>query len=161
MGMRRAEREITDINEIEQILSRAQVCRLALFNGDFPYIIPMCFGYDLDSDHLELYFHCAAKGKKIDLIKENNNAAFEIDRLIDIAQGDIACTCTAHYECITGTGTIDIINGIDKITGLNRITKKYMNTRTEQKYSEQMLNSVVILKLTAEEFCCKANRADD
>lgn len=159
--MRRAEREITAIDEIEEILERAQVCRLALFNGDYPYIIPMCFGYDLHSDRLELYFHCAAKGKKLDLIKENNNAAFEIDNLTGIKPGDIACSWSAYYECITGTGTIDIINGIDKLTGLNRITRKYMHTTAEQKYSEQMLNSVIILKLTADEFCCKANRAND
>lgn len=155
--MRRAEREITEINEIERILSNAQVCRLALMNGEYPYIIPMIFGYDLDGDRLELYFHCAAKGKKIELIKANNRAAFEIDKLLGIQPGEIACSYTAHYECITGTGTVDIINGIDKITGLNRITRKYISTPTEGRFSEQMLNNVVILKLTAEEFSCKAN----
>lgn len=155
--MRRAEREITEAKEIERILSQAQVCRLALMDGEYPYIVPMIFGYDLDSDKPELYFHCAAKGRKIDLIKANNRAAFEIDRLLGIQPGETACSYTAHYECITGTGTIDIINGIDKITGLNRITHKYINTPMEGKFSEQMLNNVIILKLTAEEFSCKAN----
>lgn len=156
-GMRRVEREITDIAQIERILSQEQVCRLALMDEEYPYIIPMIFGYDLDGDRLELYFHTAAKGRKLDIIKANNRAAFEIDRLLGIQAGDTACSYTAHYECITGTGTIDIINGIDKITGLNRITHKYINSPTEGKFSEQMLNNVVILKLTADEFSCKAN----
>lgn len=155
--MRRAEREITDISRITEILDRAQVCRLALNDGEYPYIIPMCFGFDLDGDKLELYFHCAAQGKKIDLIKANNRAGFEIDRLDKIIRGDIACSFTADYESITGYGTIDIINGIEKLTGLNRIMNKYDPERREHKYSEQMLNSVVILKLTVSSFACKAH----
>lgn len=155
--MKRPDREVRDINEIEKILTQAQVCRLSLFDGEYPYIIPMCFSYALDGDKLELYFHCAAQGKKIDLIKENNHAAFEIDHLYGIATNSVACGYSANYVCITGIGTVDIINGIEKITGLNAIVKKYAADKADNRYSEEMLNNVVVLKLTAEEFCCKAN----
>ncbi len=158
--MRRQDREVKNIEEIEKILSEAMVCRLALFDGEYPYIVPLCFGYDIDGGELVLYFHSAAKGKKIDLIKRNNHAAFEIDDLKEIVRGEIPCTCTAVYESISGSGTVDIINGIEKITGLNSIMKKYGGADKENKYSEQSLNSVVILKLTADEFCCKAHRAE-
>lgn len=156
--MRRAEREITDIDEIERILNEAKVCRLALIDGDFPYIIPLCFGYTLDEDQLVLYFHSAPQGKKIDLIKADNNAAFEIDKMGEIVKGEIACSFSATYECITGKGTVDIINGIEKLTGLNSIMNKYAGAG-EHKYSEQSLNNVAILKLTVDEFCCKAHKA--
>ena len=152
--MRRADREITDIKEIDRILDEAQVCRLALFDGDYPYIIPMCFGYTLDGGELVLYFHCAAQGHKIDLIKANNNAAFEIDKLTEIIKGDLACDFSASFESITGKGELEIINGIEKLTGLNHLMRKYDDG--EHKYNEQSLNSVVVLKLTAEDFCCKA-----
>lgn len=158
--MRRAEREVTDIAEIERILNSARVCRIALVDGEFPYMIPMCFGYTLESGELALYFHSAPQGKKMELLKENNNAAFEIDELGDIIPGEIACSFSATFECITGKGTIDIINGIEKITGLNTIMAKYDKSGREHRYSEQMLNNVAILKLTAEEFCCKAHRAE-
>lgn len=158
--MRRAEREVTDIKEIERILNEAQTCRIALVDGDFPYIIPMCFGYTLEGGELELYFHSALKGKKMELLKKNNNAAFEIDKLGDIIPGDIACDFTASFECITGKGTIDILNGIEKLTGLNTIMAKYDKSGREHKYSEQTLNNVAILKLTVEEFCCKAHHAE-
>lgn len=158
--MRRAEREVTDITEITRILTEAQVCRLSLIDGEYPYIIPMCFGFDLDGDVLELYFHCAEKGKKLDLIKANNHAAFEIDNLKRIVSGDLACSFTADYESITGIGEIDTINGIEKLTGLNTIMNKYDSGSKEHKYSEQMLNSVVVLKLTVRNFCCKAHRTE-
>lgn len=157
--MRRYEKEITDIEEIERILDNAKVCRIGLVDGEYPYIIPMCFGYSMEDGKLALYFHSAAQGKKINLIKENNNAAFEIDRMGEIIPGEIACQFSAEYECITGSGTIDIINGIEKLTALNCIMNKYDTSGKEHKYSEQMLNSVVILKLTADEFCCKAHKS--
>ncbi len=157
--MRRAEREIQNIDEIERILNEADVCRIALVDGEFPYIIPMCFGYTLESGELALYFHSAPQGKKIELLKKNCNAAFEIDKLSEIIQGETACSFSAAFECITGKGTIDVINGIEKITGLNTIMSKYDTTGREHKYSEQMLNNVVILKLTADEFCCKVHKS--
>lgn len=158
--MRRSEREVQDINEIERILNEAQVCRIAMQDGEFPYIIPMCFGYTLESGELALYFHSATQGKKMELLKENNNVAFEIDRMGEIIPGETACSFSAAFECITGRGSIDVINGIEKITGLNTIMAKYNKTGREHKYSEQMLNSVAILKLTAEEFCCKVHKAE-
>ncbi len=153
--MRRSDREITDITHIDRILNEAQVCRLALYDGDYPYIIPMCFGYTIHEGQLVLYFHCAAQGRKIDLIKENNNAAFELDKLQKIISSDIACNFSAAFESITGKGEIEIISGVEKLTGLNQIMKKYSNA--EHKYSEQSLNNVVVLKLTANEFSCKAS----
>lgn len=66
--MIRKDREITDINEIINIIKKCDVCRLAFFDENYPYIIPMNFGYDYDSKNnkLDLYFHGAKKGKKLD-----------------------------------------------------------------------------------------------
>lgn len=158
--MRRSEREVTDIAEIERILNEAQVCRIALVDGEFPYLIPLCFGYTLESGELALYFHSALQGKKMELLKKNNNAAFEIDKLREIIPGENACSFSASFECITGRGTIDILNGIEKITALNSIMAKYDKSGREHKYSEQTLNNVALLKLTADEFCCKAHKAE-
>lgn len=149
------EKEITDINEIEDVLRSARVCRIALIDGEYPYIIPMCFGYDLTGGKLEIYFRCDEKGKKMELIKANSKAAFEIDKLHDIVKTDAACGFAANYHSITGTGLIESITGIEKITGLNLLMKKYFGGTPESKYPEQLLNSFAILKFTASEFCCK------
>lgn len=149
------EKEITDINEIEDVLRSARVCRIALFDGEYPYIIPMCFGYDLTGGKLEIYFRCEEKGKKMELLKANGKAAFEIDKLHGIEKTDSACGFSANYHSITGAGTIEVITGIEKITGLNLLMKKYFGGTPESKYPEQQLNSFAILKFTANEFCCK------
>ena len=149
------EQEITDIDEIDKFLCAARVCRIALNSGEYPYIIPMLFGYNLTGGKLELYFRCEEKGKKTELLKANNDAAFEIDILYDIYKSEKLGGFEASYQSITGVGTIEFITGIDKITGLSLITKKYNDSKTEMKCSEQQLNSFAILKLTASEFCCK------
>ena len=153
------EREITDFDEIDRVLGESRVCRIALIDDDFPYIIPMCFGHNLKGGKLELFFRCEEKGKKIDLIKNNNNAAFEIDKLHEIIKSEDNSGFTEPtYQSITGTGVIEVITGIEKITGLNLIMKKYKEKPEEGKLPEQLLNAFAILKLTAGEFCCKERR---
>lgn len=149
------EKEITDIKEIETVLQSARVCRLALIDKDYPYIIPMCFGYNISRGKLEIYFRCDEKGKKMDLIRANSKAAFEVDKLHDIIRTDDACGFALNYHSITGTGTIESITGIEKITGLNYLMKKYFGGTPENKFPEQLLNSFAVLKFTASEFCCR------
>ena len=43
---------------------------------------------------------------------------------------------------------------------VQEIMNKYDSSSKEHKYSEQMLNSVVVLKLTVRNFCCKAHRTE-
>ena len=45
--MRRKDREITDFNEIIEIIKKCDVCRIAMNDGDFPYIVPLNFGLDV------------------------------------------------------------------------------------------------------------------
>ena len=149
------EREITEIGAIDEIMKKADLCRIALIdNMGYPYIIPMFFGYSLDEGALELYFRCEEKGKKFDLLKLNNNAGFEIENIGEFIPSDNPAEFTAEYQCITGAGVIESVTGIEKITGLNLIMKKYIQPEHEHNISEQTLNSLAVLKLTASEFCC-------
>ena len=57
--MRRKDREITDFNEIVDVIRACDVCRIAMNDGDYPYIVPMNFGLDVQDGQVYLYFHCA------------------------------------------------------------------------------------------------------
>lgn len=54
--MRRKDREITDFNEIMNIINKCDVCRLALFDEDYPYIVPLNFGVDKEDDQFVFVF---------------------------------------------------------------------------------------------------------
>ena len=68
--MRRSDREIKEYNEIIGVIEKCDVCRLALNNDGYPYIIPLNFGFKEENGKAELYFHCANEGTKLELIKK-------------------------------------------------------------------------------------------
>ena len=154
--------EITDINEIDAVLSEAKICRMALLDNGRPHIVPMLFGYCLTYEKPEFYFRCDETNELIDIIKRNNKAAFEIDRLYKIVPSDENTGLVeAVYEFVAGTGTMEFVTGIDKITGFSRIHKKYNEKSGEFNISEHTLNSIAVLKLTTSEIVCKKQYAKD
>ena len=45
--MRRSDREIKDFGKIVEIIKKCDVCRIAMNDGDFPYIVPLNFGTEV------------------------------------------------------------------------------------------------------------------
>ena len=45
-----------------KIIAKCDTCRLALFDDEFPYIVPLNFGTDVEEGQLYLYFHSAKEG---------------------------------------------------------------------------------------------------
>lgn len=78
--MRRSEKEVNDIHEIESILKQTSICRIGLCVDNIPYVVPMNYGY---RDNC-LYLHSAKEGRKIDIIRENPNVCFEVDTDIEL-----------------------------------------------------------------------------
>lgn len=145
--MRRKDREITDMNEIVGIIKKCDVCSLAFFDEGYPYIIPLNFGYHNHDDKVELYFHCAGVGKKLDLIKANPKVAFEMNCNRKLITGDVACDYTMEFESVCGNGAIEIIPEDEKITALNYLMKQYSNEDSFQ-YDENHVKRITMLKLT-------------
>ena len=140
--MRRTEKEIEDQNVIDKILSRSIICRIGLFDEKYPYVVPVNYGYKNNS----LFIHCAPNGKKIDLIKKNNKVCFEIEESYKIVEDEISCNWTTKYRSVIGYGDIEIITDFEeKKKGLDLIMIQH--GKTENTYSDKLVNRVVILKL--------------
>ena len=103
--MRRAEREIRDPGELEDVIRRAEVCRLGMVDGGEPYIVPMNFGYR--DGHL--YFHCAREGRKLDVLRANPRVCFELEAGVRTVRGETACQWSTAYESIIGWGTAMVL----------------------------------------------------
>ena len=67
--MRRKDREVTDFQTMVDIMSRCRVCRLALNDGEVPYLLPVNFGMEVQGGTVTLYFHGAAEGRKYELMR--------------------------------------------------------------------------------------------
>lgn len=103
--MRKAEREIKGRDELEDVIHRANVCRLAMVDGGEPYIVPMNFGYRDGC----LYFHCAKEGRKLEVLKRNPKVCFELEADVRLMEGDAACKWSTSYESVIGWGTAEIV----------------------------------------------------
>ena len=62
--MRRSDREIKDFDEIIEVINKCDVCRLAINDGDYPYIVPMNFGLNIEDGKVVLYFSLRKRGKE-------------------------------------------------------------------------------------------------
>jgi nitroimidazol reductase NimA-like FMN-containing flavoprotein (pyridoxamine 5'-phosphate oxidase superfamily) len=151
--MRRKDREVTDKIVIEEILAKSEICRIAIQDNGYPYIVPLNYGYCDNA----LYFHCAKEGKKIDLIRLNNKVGFEIENFSRINKSEQPCKWSMHYLSLIGTGEIEIIEDTaDKKKGLDIIMNHYGKT-TANEYVESHVNNIVILKLNIKELTAKGN----
>jgi nitroimidazol reductase NimA-like FMN-containing flavoprotein (pyridoxamine 5'-phosphate oxidase superfamily) len=144
--MRKKEREITAIDEIEAIIGRCDVCRIALTDENIPYIVTMNFGYSGGSQK-RLFFHSAREGRKIDIIRKNNHVCFEMDTDHDLKSGREACDFSMKYSSVVGWGDIFIvIDDEERREGLDSIMKHYSN-RAEFTYKQDVFDKTTILRL--------------
>lgn len=111
--MRQKNREIKDINKIAEVIDACEVCRIARNGGEYPYIVPLNFGYEM-GENLVLYFHSALEGMKIDLIKKKNKVSFEMDTAHELYSEESRGYCTFRYKSVIGTGEIYFIEDEEK-----------------------------------------------
>jgi nitroimidazol reductase NimA-like FMN-containing flavoprotein (pyridoxamine 5'-phosphate oxidase superfamily) len=104
--MRRSEREIKDKTVIDTIIRQCLVCRLGLSDGEEPYIVPLCFGYDGQA----LYFHSASNGRKIDILRKNSRVCFEFDIPEGMREAEQGCRWGIKYRSVIGFGTAEIVD---------------------------------------------------
>ncbi len=152
--MRRNDREIINRAELIAILKQAEVCRIALSDHDTPYIVPLNFGIQ-DGNPLVLYFHSAPVGRKLDIIRNNNKACFEVETDTKVVVQTKACSCSMQYRSVIGVGHIEIVSGEqEKKHGLDMIMKHYTNEEHFD-YDPRVMERTVILKLVVEEISGK------
>lgn len=142
--MRRPDREIKDKKEIESIIRESKVCRIALIENNSPYIVPLCFGYENNC----LYFHSARNGKKIDMIKKNDNVCFEFDIEDGFRKSQIPCKSSMKYRSVIGYGRAFLIDDInEKIHALDIIMEQYSNLNDTFEYQTDSIDNILIIKI--------------
>ncbi|MCI8662025.1 MAG: pyridoxamine 5'-phosphate oxidase family protein [Hungatella sp.] len=144
--MRRKDREITDFHEIIEIIRKCDVCRLALNDEGYPYIVPLNFGLDVRGDQVYFYFHAAVKGKKLDLIAKDNRAAFEMDCGHNLLLFEEEMNCTMAYESVMGHGTIEHVPDEEKFQALKILMRQYH--AEDFKFNTNMMKATTVLKMT-------------
>ncbi|WP_316675640.1 pyridoxamine 5'-phosphate oxidase family protein [uncultured Tolumonas sp.] len=143
--MRRDDREITDRNEIDDIINSSKVMYLSLADNNTPFCVPVFYAYDGQY----LYFHSAKGGSKIDILNRNNQVCFVISTQQDVIESDLACNFEAKHKTAIGTGSASFIeNKEEKIAVLDKIVGLFTTKKFD--YPDANLKSTLVVKIAIE-----------
>lgn len=155
--MRRKDREITDRAKIEAIMGRCSVCRIGFYDEGEIYILPLNFGHVKEGEKDVLYFHGAKEGRKIDLAAKNPKVGFEMDGTYVLQHAEEACSFSAQYESIIGTGRLCIVEDPEeKRAGFAAIMKQSTG-RDNWNFPDAAVAKTAVLRLDVEKISCKSN----
>ena len=153
--MRRKDREVTDIDGIEEILLQCKTCHVAMVDNGSPYVVPLSYGYKiLSGNTLELYFHSALEGRKLDVLRRNNKVCFEMSNEGDPVQAEIPCNSGYYFTSVVGYGeAVFIENAEEKCKALSIIFSHQVGKNIT--FSPEQASSVCVFKIVSTDFTGK------
>jgi hypothetical protein len=120
------------LDEMEKILKRVEVGRIALCDDSKPYIVPVNFFYHEG----KIAFHCAWEGKKLDLIDKTPNCCFEVDEFMGEVSYHYEARCHLDYDSVLAFGKARVsecccvVIDIQELTGRRERTEEGKHKKT-------------------------------
>lgn len=154
--MRRKDREVTGVEKLLAIMNKCKVFSLAMSEGDMPYVVPLNFGYIYSQEKgVALYFHGAAAGKKLEILRHNPWICFEMHCEQALISGETACDHTYDFESLIGTGTAEIVCEKDEKKAALDAIMKQQTGKSGFTYAEKHIAAVAVVKIHVSELTGK------
>ncbi len=141
-------KDITDPKEQEEIIKTCKVCHISFVDGDKPYGLAFCFGYENNS----IYLHTALAGKKLDILRKNNNVCVVLDTGHELfyRHEHVACSWRMRYRSVVAIGKAEFIEDYDeKIKGLEIFMRNYAERDFE--FSKPSVDNIKLIRINIEE----------
>ncbi|WP_373485136.1 pyridoxamine 5'-phosphate oxidase family protein [Acetobacterium malicum] len=143
--MRRANREVTELAELIEIINGCKVCRLAMVDNGQPYVVPLNFGYHRDDSVITIFLHCAREGRKMDILKQNNQVCIEMDQMKELLSGEKGCDYSCYFESFIGTGqAVFLDDAAAKGQALQAIMKQQTG-RDDFSFDQHILDQTAVI----------------
>ena len=154
------DRRITDPAVIRSILGMTEVAAVAIHDEPWPYIVPMNFGYEWDEEgRLVLWLHMAARGHRIDLIRQDPNVAVNISVFLHRAGHKSYRNESHDYRSVSVFGRAEIImpdREEEFLHGLECLCRNTGRYKGPLKMTDDWKKRLRMLKITADEVTAKA-----
>ena len=155
--MRRKDREIADFDEIIEVIKKCDVCRVAMQGEEYPYVVPLNFGMEVEGSQVTLYFHGALEGMKYELLARNGKVCFEMDCGHKLRTADTACGHSFTYRSVMGTGqVVPLASPEEKRTGLMAVMA-HATGRDDWDFPDASLQKTAVYRLCVRTWSAKAN----
>ena len=153
--MRRKDREVTNPDEILDILRRCDTIRIGIRGAEFPYVVPVSFGLEVEDGRPVVYFHCAREGFKLELLRQDPHVCVEGDIFIKIEPTDHGIT--TRYESVIGQGDFEILTDHEEIVHALKVLTEHYGYMNYPLTSCRALDFVCVGKIVLKEITGKRN----
>ncbi len=148
--LRRREKKIEERSVVEAVIAAARFCRLAMSDGDTPYIVPLCFGYKDNT----LYFHSAVQGRKVDMLRKNPRVCVQFDCDLALLPSEKPCDWSLSFKSVIGFGRATFLEDPQaKREALALIMAHYTEGKFE--FEETVLRKTLVVRVDFEELTGK------
>lgn len=156
--MRRKDREITDLEEIYEILRHAEYGTLSMSDNGKPYAVPMSCGFYLENGEPYLTWHGADAGTKVAILRRNPQIVYtcvsECRR--DFAPERMHWSFYYRSACVSGSAG-EVAGTEEKDRLLHNLLQQYGENKTDA-FPRPMLESLSVWKCRLTALAGKAHR---
>jgi len=140
---------------IKEIIDKCNVCYVGMVDeNNMPYVLPFNFGFNDKT----IFLHGAGKGKKIDVLKKNNDVCvvFSTDHELKAVNDNVACSYSMSFRSVLAYGKVSFVNAFEKKEeALNFIMQKY--TGKNFTYNKPAVDDICIFKVNIERMSGKSS----
>ena len=135
---------------------KCETCVIGLNDNGYPYLVPMNFGIDIEDEQVYLYFHSANDGKKIDLIKKDNRATFEMDCEHNFTLYEEKMSCAKGYASVIGHGTFEFVEEDKRKEAFKILVRHYHDEDLE--INKEKITKTTLLRLKVNDMIGKRRK---
>lgn len=131
---------------IDAVIRRAKTCRLAVCDGEKPYVVPLSFGYDGEA----LYLHGGRGGRWRRTLRTNCRVCFEFDVDVEPAPAERPCRWSMRYRSVIGFGHAQFIKHREaKRRALATIMAQY--SKADWQFPDEAVDRTTVVRVEIEE----------
>jgi len=142
------------LREMELLLERKPVGRLAVTTEDGPYIVALNYLFFEGS----IYFHSGPSGRKMEALQADSRVCFLVDEVGPQVLWDRGCGISQVYKSVVCSGKAEFVEGaLEKKRMLERMVQKYvpssypLSPMTDQNVKKTAVVRIVIESMTGKE----------
>jgi nitroimidazol reductase NimA-like FMN-containing flavoprotein (pyridoxamine 5'-phosphate oxidase superfamily) len=152
--VRRKDREITESDEMHQVLKTTKYVTIALCMEGEPYLVALSHGYDQTRNCL--YFHCASEGKKLIYAKANSQVWGQAVLDFGVTQ-----ECDYVYSSVHFSGKLTLITDLNEKKHAMEVLIRQVSLDPEEKLVKikpEKLESTTMGRIDINYISGKSNR---
>ena len=152
--VRRKDREITESDEMHQVLKDTKYVTIALCMEGEPYLVALSHGYDQTRNCL--YFHCASEGKKLIYAKANSQVWGQAVLDFGVTQ-----ECDYVYSSVHFSGKLTLITDLNEKKHAMEVLIRQVSLDPEAKLAKikpEKLESTTMGRIDINYISGKSNR---